>query len=155
MTGKPLLDKILITISLIATLGVLGLFIYTVLIYKKPLPDDKKEFAKLQTESKQINVAKGFTLKKIIINLKSTRKLRFLSTKMVLVPFKEKQVEKIKVNEAMLRDVIIDIGSQMSASQLNSITGKIIFEEKVKDEINKKFKKPLIKEIFFSNFVVQ
>ncbi len=155
MTGKPLLDKILLTLAMLSTISVLGLFVYTDIIYQKPLPDDKKEFQKLEAESKKVNVSKGFALKKITINLKSTRKLRFLSTEIVLIPFKESQLQIIEDNQAMIRDIIIDAGSNMTAKELSSITGKIIFEETLKERINKTQKKPLIKEVFFSNFVIQ
>lgn len=155
MTGNSLLDKILLSIGLLASVGVLALFIYTEIVFVKPLPDENKEFEALKSESRKVNVTKGFELKKVTVNLRSTRKLRFLSTKMVLIPFKEQQIQKIEENEAVIRDIIIDAGGLMSAKELASITGKIIFEEKIKEIINRKFKKPLIKEVFFSNFVIQ
>lgn len=155
MTGKPLIDKILITLGLLSTISVLSLFIYTDIIFVKELPDDATEFEALKKEGAKINVTKGFSLKKVTINLRSSRKLRFLSSKMVLLPFKEKQIQKIEDNQALIRDIIIDTGSQMSAKELASITGKIIFEEKIKEVVNQNFKTPLLKEVFFSDFVIQ
>jgi hypothetical protein len=39
MTGKPAIDKILMGLNLATLLGGLALFIYTNVVYKKPLPD--------------------------------------------------------------------------------------------------------------------
>lgn len=155
MTGKPTLDKILLALGLISSIAVLGMFIYTDILFQKPLPDDQKEFEELKAASKKINVTTGYTLKKVTINLKSTRKLRFLSTEIVLIPFKREQTQTIEDNEAMIRDIIIDTGSNMTAKELSAITGKIIFEEMIKDRINQTQKRPLVKEVFFSNFVIQ
>ncbi|MBY0416372.1 MAG: flagellar basal body-associated FliL family protein, partial [Bdellovibrionales bacterium] len=39
--------------------------------------------------------------------------------------------------------------------ELNSLSGKILLEDRLKREINKALKKPVVKNIFFASFIVQ
>ena len=78
-----------------------------------------------------------------------------MSADLDLIPFKEKHLSKLEDNKAYIRDAIIDIASNMSASELASLSGKILLEERIKKQINTKLRKQIIKEIYFSNFVIQ
>jgi flagellar basal body-associated protein FliL len=43
----------------------------------------------------------------------------------------------------------------MSPSDVDSMTGKITFESRVKKAVNEKLGQPIVKQIYFSSFVVQ
>jgi flagellar FliL protein len=51
--------------------------------------------------------------------------------------------------------VVIQVAAQMEASDLDSMTGKMTFEGRVKKMVNEKLGQPVIKQIYFSTFVVQ
>lgn len=155
ITGKPLIDKVIILLTLASTLSLLGLFFYTEMIFKKPLPQDKTEFEELKKEGMKANISKGVTLDRVVVNLKSQKRLRFLSMNLHLVPFKESHLEKIESKKQRITDIIIDIASDMTAEELNTISGKIVLESRIKKRFNELFPDPILKEIYFSNFVVQ
>lgn len=133
-----------------------SLFVYTVFVFKKDIPDNQEEFEKMKRENAKVVVAKTIKLKKMIINLRSKRnRLRFLEIVIHLVPFKKHQSPLIEQQRPLIRDAIIDIAGRMEPQELNTLAGKIILENRVKERINKKFDKPHIRELFFSRFVVQ
>jgi flagellar FliL protein len=43
----------------------------------------------------------------------------------------------------------------MKASELNSITGKILLESRIKKRLNSILGAPIIKRIYFSKFIIQ
>ena len=61
----------------------------------------------------------------------------------------------MKVNLPVVQDRIIDITSKMGPDELNSLSGKILLEDRLKREINKTMKKPMVKNIYFASFIVQ
>ena len=54
-----------------------------------------------------------------------------------------------------MKDAIIDIASNMAPEELNTVAGKVILEERIRKRLNDFFGKSLVKEIYFSIFVVQ
>mgnify|MGYP001376438637 CR=1 FL=1 len=47
MTGKKMIDLIILGLSLLATLAALGIIVYKTYIFKRPLPNSEAEKAKL------------------------------------------------------------------------------------------------------------
>lgn len=156
MTGKPFLDKILIGLNLATLLGGLGIFIYTTKIYKKPLPEDSIEFTGLQDEARKNTEVEPFKIEKLTINLYSQQsRLRFLDLEIFLLPFNndfKKTLEKFK---SVIIDMVIETCSDMSPEDLNSISGKILLESRIKKRINTYLGEQIVREIFFYSFVVQ
>lgn len=156
MTGNKTIDTAIAGLAILVTLGTLGSFVYTEMIYKKPLPSESLNRDLLNQEPKKDLLIEPFKLKPITINLRSpTRRLRFLEIEVHLVPFKEEYKEKLSQVESYLYDAIIDIAGAMEPDELNSISGKILLEERIKKRIQSRFNKEIVKEIFFSKFVVQ
>ena len=67
-----------------------------------------------------------------------TARLRFLELEISLFPFKEKQKAKLEALTPILKDTIIDVSSKMSPDELNSISGKILLEERIKKSFSPK-----------------
>jgi flagellar FliL protein len=62
----------------------------------------------------------------------------------------------IKASEHLFKDIAIEVASHLDPEELDSITGKILFENKVKKRVNALIsERPTIKQIYFSVFVVQ
>lgn len=156
MTGNKAADKIILILTVLASLGTAGVFVYTEIVFKKPVPNDQVEFDKLKDEKKNIFIPESFKLDKIIVNLPSnTTRLRFLDVEINLVIFDKEDSKILEENKSLINDIIIEVAADMDPDELNSISGKLIFESRVKNRINKKLDKMIVKELFYSKFVVQ
>ena len=157
MTGIKAVDTIIILLLLIATGGTLGVFVFTAKLHEKPYMDDQVEKEKLLEDSKKVIFVTPYKFDKMTVNLKSKRstRLRYLDVEMHFVPFDGDISEKMDLMKAEVKDAIIDITGHMRPDEINTVSGKIIYESRLKKEVNKIAKKKLIKKIFFSKFVVQ
>jgi len=157
------MQKILILINLAVALLGAGVVFYSHNIIKPPPTDQMAESEKLKEESLKKNQLHTVPMKKIVVNLESKgTRLRYLDVEMNIVTFNEEEKEIIKTYEYLLKDSIIDIASFLTPEDLDSITGKMIFEKRLKDKINEKIRQinntitaPVIKQIYFSGFVIQ
>lgn len=156
MTGNKAVDNAILFLTLLATAACLGIFVYTEMIYKRPLPQNDQEMTLLMSDSKSQVFPAPFKLDKLIINLKSRKtRLRFLNLQAYIVPLYENTDDIFESNRAIINDAIIQIAGRMEADELNSISGKILLEDRVKKAINKITRKQLVKELLFTKFVVQ
>lgn len=156
MTGNRMLDNILLGAMLGATAVTFALFYYSMNIYEKDLPNDADEKQALLDDSKKRTFSEAFKLDKLIVNLKSrTSRLRFLDIQTYLVPFKNSQHDTLEENKAIINDIIIDEAARIKPEELNTVSGKLIFENRLRKRINQQLKVSLVKDIFFSRFVVQ
>ena len=156
MTGNRMLDNILLGSMVCASLLAFGILFYSLNIFEKPLPVDSVERAALLDDSKKRTFSEAYKLDKLIVNLKSrTSRLRFLDLETYLVPFKNKHHDTLEENKAVINDIIIDEAARMKPEELNTVSGKLIFENRLRKRINEELKGSLVKDIFFSRFVVQ
>ena len=153
---KSLLPLLFI-VSLLTNLAAMGIFAYTWIARQHSLPNGEENKRLLMEESRgQILIPPPFTIEKLIVNLPSrTTRLRFLNLTAHLVPHKENMVEALEKNQAPIKDLIIRVASKIEPDELNSISGKIILENRLKKGINTLIGKGVIREIYFSRFVVQ
>ena len=156
MTGNKSLDNILLLLASLITAATLGTFVYSEMLYKKPLPSDALEKEKLIEDSKVSVAPDIYKVEKLIINLNSpSKRLRFLDLEVHLVPFKSDSIDFFETKKFYIKDAIIDIASNMAPDELNTVAGKVILEERIRKRLNDFFGKSHVKEIFFSRFVVQ
>jgi len=138
------------------TTATLGIFVYSEMIFQRPLPSNESEMQNLVEDSKIAVAPEIYKIEKIIVNLNSqSRRLRFLELEVHLVPFKSDSIEIFEAQKFYIQDAIIDISTNMAPSELNTVAGKVILEERIKNRLNDSFGKSLVKGIFFSKFVVQ
>lgn len=156
MTGNKTLDTILVGLLTLASAATLGIFVYTEIVYKRPLPSDDIELTKLKADTQSEISPEVYKLDKMTINLNSQgSRLRFLDVEIHFVPFKSEYIENLESKKVFIQDAIIDISSNMAPEELNTVAGKILLEERIRRRINDFFRKSIVKEIFFSKFVVQ
>jgi flagellar FliL protein len=156
MTGNKAIDNAILFLTLLATAGCLGVFVYTEMLFEKPLPKNDVEMANLMSDSKKKAYPAPFKLDPLIINLKSRKtRLRFLNLQAYIVPLYENTDDIFESKKAVINDSIIQITGRMEAHELNSISGKILLEDRIKKSINKITNKQLVKELLFTKFVVQ
>ena len=151
-----LIQKFIILSSLMVCLGVASLFIYTDVIYRRPLLSDKGEWEKESKEMAQSVDFKAFKLGKITTNLYSTKtRLRYINMEAHIQPFEEKQMAELEQRKTLIYDTILQVTGENKPEELSSLVGKILFENEIKRKINSKVPRPLVQRIFFSAFVIQ
>lgn len=156
-----MLQKILILVNLVVVLAGAGLVFYSHNMIKPAPTDQAAELENLKTGAMEQAMVQAVPMKKFVVNLhsKSTR-LRYLDVEMNILPFHNDQKEVIKANEHIFKDVLIEIGAQLEPDELDTLSGKILLENKIKKQVNARLQKlgagqPVVKQIYFSGFVVQ
>lgn len=160
MTGKKLIDTILIALSLLTTLAIVGLFYYTEKMFKKPPIDEVKEKAALMQESAEKRTPELFKMESMVFSLTpkdptKILRMRYLEIEVHLVVFEAADKEILKTKLPIVQDSVIQIASQMPPEELASLSGKILLENRIKNMVNEKIGKPTVKSIFFSRYIVQ
>ena len=157
MTGKKIIDLAILGFSFLLTAAVAGFFFYsTGKMFDRNLPEESAEALALKENTEGVIVPEAFRMKKITINLRSrTKRLRFLDVKMQLVPFKSDQTGYLEPRKHILRDTTIKIAGSLFPHELNNVSGKIIFENRLKKGLNDILGTQIIKEIYFTHFVIQ
>ncbi len=150
------MQKILIIVNLVVVLLGAGVVYYSHFMIKPEPTDQAAEEAKLKSDASDKSRIEPIAIKKFVVNLHSSgNRLRYLDLEMNVVTFHNDQKELVKSHEHVFKDVVIEIASQLGPSDLDSVTGKILLENKIKKGVNEKLGMPVVKQIYFSGFVVQ
>lgn len=141
---------------LLSTVSAIGILIYSGYIYKKPLISDRAQKKQLIEDSRLKSFIPPIKLDKLIINLSSKRsKLKFLDIQIHALAFEAATADTIPGVQAQINDAIIQVASRMSPPELNSITGKMLLENRLIKRINKILGGKKIKDLYFTKFVIQ
>ena len=156
MTGNPSVDKIILGLNSIIVIAAAALVGFSHTMIKSPMTNQGKEFGNLIEGSVLEYQKPPVTMDEIVVNIYSREaRLRFLNTQMNLVLFNESDRELVMGMKPHIFDTLIDIAGNMKPKELNSITGKILLETRVKKQINDLLKRPVLKKILFSKFIIQ
>jgi flagellar basal body-associated protein FliL len=152
-----MVQKILIIVNLVIVLAGAGLVFYSHSILKPPATDQVAQAQALKDQALAASRIQPVPIKKFVVNLHSgSSRLRYLDIEMNILPFHEDQKNIIKANEHILKDVVIEIASHLGPDELGTVTGKILLENRIKKQMNAKIgDPPVVKQIYFSGFVVQ
>lgn len=156
MTGNPSLDKVLIALNgLIVALST-GLILYSHIAIKPPIEDEGLQMKGLYNSSIELSKITPVQFKPQIINLYSRDvRLRFLEVQMNLEVFQESDKEIIDTFKSFITDSLINIAGNLAPAELNSVTGRILLETRIKNTVNERLKRKVIKKIYFSKFIIQ
>lgn len=156
MSGNKMIDTVLVGLSTVVALGLLGVFIYTEIVYEKPLPENDELVQQLLSDIQDEERPESYELDQMIVNLQSrTTRLRFLDTVMHFVPFEQRHLRLFEGRKSEIKDIVIDTAGRMYPSELNSVAGKILLEDRLKRRINDLLGTKALREILFVRFVVQ
>lgn len=156
MTGNPTLDKIILGINGVVVLGATALVIITHTQFAPPVTEQGKEFGTLIENSINEYQKPPVVLDEALVNLYSREaRLRFLNTQMNIVLFEESDREKVMIMKPFIFDILIDVAGNMKPEELNSVTGRLILEERIKSKFNQLAEKHIIKRILFTKFIIQ
>ncbi len=150
------MQKILILLNLVVALGGAGLVFYSHNMIKPAPTDQAAEAEALKKTALEEAHLTPVPIKKFVVNLHSrSSRLRYLDLEMNVLTFHNDQKELVKGREYVFKDVVIEIASQLDPEELESVTGKMLLENRIKKQVNAKLGQPVVKQIFFSGFVVQ
>ncbi len=148
--------KILIIINLIVAVAGVGLVFYSHNMIKPEPTDQVAEQLKIRESLLEQSAITPLPIKKFTVNLNShANRLRFLNLEMSILPFFEDQKEVIKKHEFLIKNIVIELASSLTPEEVETVTGKMLFESRIKKQVNAKLGQPVIKQIFFSGFVIQ
>lgn len=148
--------KVLIIINMVVVLAGAGLVFYSHNILKPAPTDQAAEAAALKDQAIAQSQLQPVPIKKFVVNLHSeSTRLRYLDLEMNILTFHEDQKALVKDNEHIFKDAVVEITSHLEPSELDTITGKMLLESRIKKQVNAKLGQPVVKQIFFSGFVVQ
>ena len=150
-------QKILIILNLVIVLAGAGLVFYSHNMIKPEPTDQSAEVEGLKTGALESLDVRPVAIPKLAVNLHSRgSRLRYLNIEMNVLPFTNDQAEIIKSNQHVFKDAVIEIASQLGPEDLDTVTGKILLENRIKKQVNAKLgSSPVVKQIYFSVFVVQ
>lgn len=156
MTGNPGLDKALLGINGLIVVAATALVVYSHTMISAPPTDESKEFSGMVKDSVLEFQKPQVQFPEMVVNLYSREtRLRYVNLKMTVETFEENQNRMIEDAKPVIQDAIIDIASNMSPKELNSVTGRILLETRVKKAVNGKLPEAAVKKIYFSKFIVQ
>lgn len=148
--------KILILTNLVVAILGTGVVFYSHHMIKPEPTDQVLEKNKLRASvGEQVSIT-PVAIKKFSVNLSShANRLRFLNLEMSILPFFEDQKAIITNNEYLIKNVVIELASSLTPEEVETVSGKMLFESSIKKQVNTKLGQPVIKQIFFSGFVIQ
>ena len=156
MTGNPGIDRIIMGLNAIVVGGAAALVFYSHNMIKAPVTDQNKEFTGMVRDAMVEFKKQPVVFKEMVVNLYSReRRLRFLNLTMNLDVFEEGQQQRVDTMKPLIVDALIDITGNMRPDELNSVTGKILLEARLKNKINAIVNEKLVKKIYFSKFIIQ
>lgn len=151
-----MVQKVLILLNLVIALAGAGLVFYSHNMIKPEPTDQVAEAEAMKTQAIATTQIQPVPIKKFVVNLHSrSSRLRYLDLEMNILTFHEDQKELVKTNEHLFKDAVIEIAAHLEPNDLDTVTGKILLENRIKKQVNAKFGQPVVKQIFFSGFVVQ
>jgi flagellar FliL protein len=156
MTGNPTLDKIILGLNAAIVTGAAGLVFFSHNMINKPPTEKGKEFGNMIENSIQEYEKPPVTMDEIVVNLYSREsRLRFLNTQMNLEIFEEEDRQYVMELKPIIFDNLIDIAGNMKPAELNSVTGRILLETRLKNKINDYAGRSILKKIYFSKYIIQ
>ena len=151
-----MLDKVILGLNGAVVIAATALVVFSHTSLGPPPTDEGEQMDGLIRSSVNLSQITPVLFPKMTINLYSRQtRLRFLDLQMGLEVFKEDDKELVKLHKSFVADSLIDIAGNMQPAELNSVTGRILLETRIKNRINDKLGRKAVKKIYFSKFVIQ
>ncbi len=95
-----------------------------------------------------------FTMDPYVVNLAGTPR-RVIKVEMTLEMLDDEGFEEVVKSGAEARDSIVTILNRKSFDDLQTIQGKLFLKDEIAVTLNQQLKKGVVKDIYFSDFIVQ
>lgn len=160
------LPLILGLVNTVAIAAVLGLFVFTKVIYKRPAITESKERQRLAANNQKVvlvNTGKrGFIpLDPIAANLDpfmdvdGKQKMHYVSLAMSVEVRDEKEISRFEQIKPFIQDQIIQQLGKKKFEELNQVQGRYLFRSLIIEASNAYLKDPVVTEVYFTDFLLQ
>jgi len=163
------MGKLGLLLGLINTLviaAVLGLFVYTKVLYKRPPITEIHERQRLADAAHRSEVVrpqkKGIVpLDPITTNLdpytdeEGKQKLHYVSVTLAVEIRDQKEMQKFESIKPVVLDQIIQQLGKRKFEDLNQVQGRYLFRSMIIDATNAYLKEPIVTEVYFTDFLLQ
>jgi len=160
------LPLILGLVNTVAIAAVLGLFVFTKVIYKRPAITESKERQRLAANNQKVvlvNTGKrGFIpLDPIAANLDpftdvdGKQKMHYVSLAMSVEVRDEKEISRFEEIKPFIQDQIIQQLGKKRFEELNQVQGRYLFRSLIIEAANAYLKDPVVTEVYFTYFLLQ
>lgn len=168
-SNKSLL--LIVIIAIVVLLIIVGVILF-VLLGSDPSTDDASKGGEMTTQQQvlkpaskpagqgrrsvdYLNMGPMYPLDQFIVNLLSENGSRFLKTKIDLEQSNEELAAELDKKKALIRDVIIRTLSSKTYEEVSTAKGKDRLKDEIVNRLNEVLSDGYIKNIFFTDFVVQ
>jgi len=154
--GNKLL-LIVIIVLLILLLAIGGLVAYFLLSSndQQPTPQEKQKMEKKHKVKSLAEIGPIYPLDPFTVNLVSPNADRYLKCKIDLELDSQELQQEIDKKLPAIRDLIIQILSSKSVEEIQTAKGKEKLKEEIKRKINEILTTGEIKNVYFTEFVIQ
>jgi len=160
------ISLILGLLNTVAIAAVLGLFVYTKLIFKRPAITEEKERGRIaKVESTQLSSDRSqrvlMPLDAVTVNLDSYQgadgkpKSHFASVTLSLELRSEQDRAKVDAAKPAILDYVIQNLSKRKFEDLNQVQGRYVFKSQVIDDANAFLKAPVVTEVYLLDLLLQ
>ena len=156
---KKMLKKIISFTLITLNLSVLGLGTYWVYIstigYESPNVTEKNLREPASIKEKFAQAPMVYTMDKFVVNLSGLpkRTIRLQVNLDMIGPEAFQEIMDLE-NRAKARDRIVRILNEKSFDDLETIQGKLFLKDKIVEEVNHILDKGLVKDVYFTDFVM-
>ncbi len=155
-TGGSKLLLIIIIILLLVLLVIGGVFAYFLLSNNQTQSQNpQQQIEKNQKINSMTQLGPIYPLDPFIVNLVSSNADRYLKCKIDLELDTQDLQKELDKKLPAIRDIIIQILSSKSVEEIQTAKGKEKLKEEIKRKINQKLTSGEIKNIYFTEFVIQ
>lgn len=149
------LKLIFIGLNVIVSLGGIGLVYMSTVGYEAPSLSEEKLLIELENEKKaRPSQAAVYTMEKFTVNLDGLPK-RVIQAELNLEMLDQEGFEEVVRLGPQARDAIVRLFNGKRYDELETIQGKLILKDQIATTLNAFLTEGVVKDIYFSEFVVQ
>lgn len=171
--GGPKGPLLIALVNTVAILGMLGMAVYTKMLYKRPPiteGGERKRLAEQKAAAPASAEPGQVEFKPFTVNIGSTPshpqpadgtasqiqgKLHYATIGFVIEVRDAAQVAKIEEIKPMFMDRLLHTLGKKDFNQLTSVQGRYIFRTELIETANALLKQPLVTNVFFTQFIIQ
>jgi flagellar FliL protein len=154
------LGKILLPLFAVINLAVVGgggfLAFKATLGWHPPVAREPAAIKELKAEREKAGIGEGvaFTMPSFTVNLAGTPR-RYIRVEMTIEMLDKEGYEEIVRNNPVARDQIVRILNRKTFDDIETIQGKLYLKDQIALALNETMKEGVVKDIYFSEFLVQ
>jgi flagellar FliL protein len=149
--GSPLM-KIVILVAILAVLGGGGAFAYLKFFKKPPAEAAEQSHAPAANKQEKLVI---FDWEPILVNLADPGGKRYLKLVMKMELNNEAVLEEVKNRGFQLKDSMIMLISSKEFDDIATASGKQALKQEMIAQLNKVVKQGQVKDLYFTEFIVQ